>query len=142
MSGYLLVVSDGRTFGLPAAGVDASVGIDGLLPAPVARPAVRGVLPVGDTLVSLAHLAAALDDGTPPAALGLFAVLLRADAGRLAVEVDVTADFVPQDPEPVPAAWDVPWAAGVARVAGRLVPVVDLDALIERVRAVRAGART
>jgi chemotaxis signal transduction protein len=142
MSGFLLVTSGARHFGLPADRVRAIIGIDALLAAPVVRPAVRGVLPLPDGLVSLVHLAAALDDDVPPAEMGAVAVLVEGAGGRVALEVEETAAFVRQAPEPVPLAWQVPWAGGVGRHEGRLVPIVDLDVLVERLRAAGAGAAT
>jgi len=142
VSGYLLVESGARTFGLPGHAVSEIIQVERLLPAPAARPAVRGVLSVRDRLVPLVHLAAALDDETPPETISATAVLVTGGGRLVALEVDATADFVPEDPDPVPSAWEVPWAAGVVRRGGRLVPVVDLDVLIERLRTVRTGARS
>ena len=142
MSGYLVVVSGDRTLGLPADGVDEILQVTDVLPAPVVRAAVRGVLPVRNGLVPLVHLAAALDDTAPPATASGLAVLVRG-AGRLvALEVDATDAFVREEPGPVPPAWEMSWAVGVARHDGRLVPVVDLDVLVERLRADRAGVPT
>ena len=138
---YLLVTSGGRAFGLPAEGVGEILGIDELLPAPVVRPAVRGVILVQERLVPLVHLAALLDDTAPPAGMSPTAVLVSGVGVTVALEVDETAEFVRQEPTPVPGGWDLPWAAGVARCEGSIVPIVDLDALVERLRATaRAGA--
>ena len=112
--GYLLVRVDGRSYGLPLA----------------------RVLEVGD-LVPVVHLGALMSDGTPPAERGRTAVLVEIGAGegarRVAFEVEDADDVVREAALPVPRGESLPWASGVARRRGALVPILDLDALGDRI---------
>src|SRR5438132_249293 len=61
------------------------------------------------------------------------AVLVTLGAGEgtrhVAFEVDDADDVVREAPLPVPRGESLPWASGVARRRGALVPILDLDAL-------------
>jgi chemotaxis signal transduction protein len=51
----------------------------------------------------------------------------------VAFEVDDANDVVREAALPVPRGESLPWAAGVARRRGALVPILDLDALGGRI---------
>jgi chemotaxis signal transduction protein len=63
-------------------------------------------------------------------------VLVRLGEQRqVAFEVDDADEVVRENPLPVPRGQDLPWAAGVARPReGALVPILDLEALEDRMR--------
>ncbi|MGH7607991.1 MAG: hypothetical protein ACREME_11695, partial [Gemmatimonadales bacterium] len=52
---------------------------------------------------------------------------------QVALEVDDAEAVVREDALPVPHGQSLPWAAGVAEQNGTLVPILDLDALGERI---------
>ena len=51
----------------------------------------------------------------------------------VALEVDDADEVVREDPLPVPRGQSLPWAGGVARQRGTLVPILDLDLLGDRI---------
>jgi len=135
MSGYLLVRAGREEYGLPLEAIEQVIPAIDLLPAPATLPAVRGVVPLGGRLVPLVHLAALLTDGVPPDRPAGTAVIARIAGRPVALEVDEALHVEREAPLPVPAGWELPWALGVARRGGALIPVVDLAALGERLMA-------
>src|SRR5206468_7580879 len=72
MKGYLLVRSEGKTYGLPVARVLEVGDATEVLPIPHKLPAIRGLTPLRGRLVPLIHLAAFLTGSdTPPAVPGV-----------------------------------------------------------------------
>ncbi len=100
---------------------------------PRALPAVRGLTPLRGRLVPLVHLGALLGDRSPPAERGRAAVLVELRGRFVALEVDDADEVVREDPLPVPRGQSLPWAGGVARQRGVLVPILDLDLLGDRI---------
>ncbi|HVH09326.1 MAG TPA: chemotaxis protein CheW, partial [Gemmatimonadales bacterium] len=104
---------------------------------PRALPAMRGLTPLRGRLVPVVHLGALMADGTPPVTRGRTAVLVELGAGEgirhVALEVDDADDVVREAALPVPPGESLPWAWGVARRRGALVPILDLDALGDRI---------
>jgi len=104
---------------------------------PRALPAMRGLTPVRGRLVPVVHLGALMSDRTPPPERGRTAVLVEIGAGegarRVAFEVEDADDVVREAALPVPRGESLPWASGVARRRGALVPILDLDALGDRI---------
>jgi purine-binding chemotaxis protein CheW len=137
MSGLLVVRCGRERLGLPVDDVLEVLPIEGLLLAPTVCPAVRGLLPAADRLVPLAHLRALLDARAVPEERGEAAVLIRQGARNVALEVDEAVDLLADVVVAAPAGWDVPWAMGVAHVGDALLPVVDLEVLVERMLAGR-----
>jgi chemotaxis signal transduction protein len=135
--GYLLVRVDGKAYGLPLARVLEVGDVGEVLDVPRALAAVRGVTPLRGRLVPLVHLGALLGDRPPPVERGQAAVLVQLGAGeglrQVAFEVDDADDVVREAALPVPRGESLPWAAGVARRKGTLVPILDLDALGDRI---------
>src|SRR5256886_3777675 len=128
--------------GRPVLRIAARPGTRGRRPAevldvPRALPAMRGLTPVRGHLVPVVHLGALMRDGTPPAERGRTAVLVEIGAGegarRVAFEVEDADDVVREAALPVPRGESLPWASGVARRRGVLVPILDLDALGDRI---------
>ena len=135
--GYLLVRVDGKPYGLPLARVLEVGDLGEVLDVPRALAAVRGVTPLRGRLVPLIHLGALLGERSPPPDRGRTAVLVELGAGegvrQVALEVDDADDVVREAALPVPRGESLPWAAGVARRKGALVPILDLDALGDRI---------
>jgi purine-binding chemotaxis protein CheW len=131
--GYLLVRVDGKAYGLPLARVLEVGDLVEVLDVPRALPAMRGLTPLRGRLVPVVHLGALLGERTPPPERGRAAVLVTLGAGEgtrhVAFEVDDADDVVREAPLPVPRGESLPWASGVARRRGALVPILDLDAL-------------
>jgi chemotaxis signal transduction protein len=132
-AGYLVVRAGGDPFGLPLGQVLEVSDLGDVLEVPRTHPAVRGLTPQRGRLVPLVHLAALLAGRTAPPERGRTAVLVRVGTRQVAFEVDDAEEVVREGPLPVPAGDDLPWAQGVARQRGGLVPVLDLDALQERI---------
>jgi len=142
MNGYLIIRAEGKEYGLRIDQVlEVADGFE-LYPAPSAHPAVRGVTPMRDRLVPLVHLAALLTNATPAPDLGGTVVLAKAGGTLLALEVDDVDEVIPERPEPVPEAWQLPWAAGVAERGGTLIPVVDIESLVERLTPAEVSEQT
>ena len=128
--GYLLVRADGKSYGLPVARVLEVGDMGQVMDVPRALPAVRGLTPLRGRLVPLVHLGALLGDRSPPVERGRAAVLVEL-RGRY-VALDDADEVVREDPLPVPRGQSLPWAGGVARQRGVLVPILDLDLLGDR----------
>ena len=143
MKGYLLVRADGKTYGLPVARVLEVGDATEVLHIPRKLPAVRGLTPLRGRLIPLIHLGAFLtgSDAPPaapaaasaPAVRTVVLVELGAGGRQVAFEVDEADAVVREEPLPVPRGQTLPWAAGVAAQAGVLIPILDLDALGDRI---------
>jgi len=125
--GYLLVRAEGKPYGLPLARVLEVGDLGEVLEVP------RGLTPLRGRLVPLVHLGALLGERPPPAERGHTAVLVALGERSVAFEVDDADDVVREAMLPVPGGESLPWAAGVARRMGTLVPILDLDALGDRI---------
>lgn len=132
--GYLLVRSEGRLYGLPLASVREVEDLGEVMEVPRALVSLRGLAPLRGRLVPLVHLGALLGDRSPPVERGRTAVVVELAGGRfIALEVD-DADAVVRDPGlAVPDMEALPWASGVGRPRGDLVPILDIESLGERI---------
>ena len=137
MKGYLLVRSEGKLYGLPLGRVLEVGDATEVLQVPRRLPAVRGLTPLRGRLVPLIHLGALLAGRDAPlAADGVrTVVLVELGTRQVAFEVDDADAVVREQPLPVPRGQTLPWAAGVAQQqqGGGLVPILDLDALGDRI---------
>jgi chemotaxis signal transduction protein len=141
--GYLLVRAEGKAYGLPVGRVLEVGDATEVLQIPRKLPAVRGLTPLRGRLVPLIHLGAFLTGrDAPPATEGVRTVVLvelgTSEGGggssrQVAFEVDDADAVVREQPLPVPRGQTLPWAAGVAERDSGLVPILDLDALGERI---------
>jgi len=133
VKGYLLVRVEGRAYGLPVARVLEVADAGQVLDVPCTLPAVRGLTPLRGRLVPLIHLGAFLTGRAAPAEAGRTVVLVELRGRQVAFEVD-DADAVVRDQSmPVPRGQSLPWASGVAEQDGALVPILDLEALGDRI---------
>lgn len=140
MKGYLLVRAGGQHYGLPVARVLEVGDATEVLSIPRKVPSVRGLTPLRGRLVPLVHLGAFLKgDEVPPPPPGAAAVRtvvlveLGASGKQIAFEVDDVEAVVREQPLPVPRGQALPWASGVAEQEEGLVPILDLDALGDRI---------
>jgi chemotaxis signal transduction protein len=133
VKGYLVVRAEGKAYGLPVGRVLEVADAGEVLDVPRALPAVRGLTPLRGRLVPLIHLAALLGDRPAPAELGRTVVLVEVGRRQVAFEVDDADAVVREQPLPVPRGQSLPWAVGVAEQGGTLVPILDLDALGDRI---------
>ena len=137
--GYLLVRADGKPYGLPLARVVEVGDLGEVLDVPRALAAVRGLTPLRGRLVPLVHLGALLGQRPAPPERGRAVVVVELRTGgeggvrRVALEVDDADDVVREAAFPVPRGASLPWASGVARRKGALVPILDLEALGDRI---------
>jgi chemotaxis signal transduction protein len=134
----LLVVAEGMRLGFPLAAVEQVLDLGAAYPAPGVVPAVRGVTEVGGHLVPLVHLAALLGGAPPPPDRRATGVAARCGGRVVVFEVDDVETVILDEPLPVPEGWRVPWARGVAK-GEQLIPILDVDALAERLAPERVG---
>ncbi|MGH7530305.1 MAG: chemotaxis protein CheW [Gemmatimonadales bacterium] len=139
MKGYLLVRVDGKAYGLPVNRVLEVSDPGDVRDVPRALPAVRGLTALRGRLVPLIHLGALLEGRAAPAGAAatpggaVVLVQVGTPARAVAFEVDDADAVVREQPLPVPGGQSLPWAAGVAEQDGALVPILDLDALGDRI---------
>lgn len=138
MKGYLLVRAAGKAYGLPVGRVLEVGDATEVLDVPRKVPAVRGLTPLRGRLVPLIHLGAFLtgSDVPPAPTSGVRTVVLvelGASGRQVALEVDDADAVVREQPLPVPRGQTLPWASGVAEQEDGLVPILDLDALGDRI---------
>ena len=138
MKGYLLVRAGGQPYGLPVARVLEVGDATEVLSIPRRLPSVRGLTPLRGRLVPLVHLGAFLSGGDIPMAEGggvrtVVLVELGASGKQVAFEVDDVDAVVREEPLPVPRGQALQWASGVAEHQDGLVPILDLDALGDRI---------
>lgn len=131
--GYLVVRVAGAPFGLPVARVLEVGDLGEVFDVPRALPAVRGVTPLRGRLVPLIHLGALFGGRSAPPERGRSVVLVELGTRQVAFEVDDVDEVVREAPLPVPRGEDLPWAVGVAQQEGTLIPILDLDALEDRI---------
>jgi chemotaxis signal transduction protein len=134
--GYLLVQVEGARYGLPLGPVRQVDDLGEVMQVPHILPAMRGLTPVGGRLVPLIHVGALRGNRLPPSALGRATVLVDLGGGErlVALEVDDADEVFREAVMPAPPGESLPWASGVARREGRLVPILDWSVLEERIK--------
>ena len=134
--GYLLVQVEGASYGLPLGPVLQVDDLGEVLDVPRVLPAMRGLTALAGRLVPLIHLGALLGDRLPPPERGLTSVLVDLGGGErlVALEVDDADAVIREAVLPAPPGESLPWASGVARREGSLVPILDWSVLVERIK--------
>jgi len=137
---FLLVQAGGRPVGLEVSEVLEVVDLASTFAVPTAEAALRGVVAVRERLVPVINLSAVLWGVAPASARGEVGVLAKAGGQRICLEVDSAEAVLAEDVVPVPAGESLPWALGVARRDGALVPILDLKALGARLLGGKSGS--
>jgi purine-binding chemotaxis protein CheW len=132
--GFLLVRAEQRAYGLPLERVIEVADLGEVLEVPRAEAAMRGLTPMRGHLVPLLHLGAFLGRRSPPAERGRAVVGVELGGRLVAFEVDDAEEVVRGASLPLPDDASLPWATGVAPRPDGPVPVLDLDALGDRIR--------
>lgn len=132
--GFLLVRAERRAYGLPLERVVEVADLTDVMDVPRADASVRGLTPLRGRLVPLVHLGAFLGRREPPEERGHAAVLIELAGRYLALEVDDADEVIRGAALPLPDGESLPWAVGVAARTDGLVPILDLEALGERIR--------
>lgn len=138
MTGYLVVKANDTSYALPVWGVIEVGEAADVLPAPFASAAVRGVTVGRNALVPLVHLGALLSETPAPSARGAAVVLAVCGGTRIAFEVEGVDTVMEAETVPLPAGWMPPCSTAMARCPEGLVPVLDLDAIKNRLAAAAA----
>src|SRR3989442_4475248 len=111
MKGYLLVRSEGKSYGLPIGRVLEVGDATEVLSIPRKLPAMRGLTPLRGRLVPLVHLGAFLAGrAAPDGEAGKTVVLVEMGGRQAAVEVDDADSVVREHPLPVPRGQTRPWS--------------------------------
>lgn len=131
MKGYLLVQADGNRYGVRVADVRQVTEVEELTPTPKVHPAVLGVAHIDGRLTPVVHLGGLLARSDEMARRGSTVVVAECGGSAVAFAVDDAEAVVPEEPQPLPSGWRLPWASGVARVADELIPIIDMDVLAE-----------
>jgi chemotaxis signal transduction protein len=131
-SGFLLVRAGSRFVGLELSHVIAVTQLGEVRSVPVIEPAVRGLVAMQGRMVPLVHLASLLQGTAHPTEVGTTGVVILVEGKRVCLEVEEAEILLHEPALPVPAGETLPWATGVARHDGELVPLLDLSALSSR----------
>jgi len=132
--GYIRVRVGGRAYGLPLGPVLEVADLGEVLDVPRSLPSVRGLTPARGRLVPLIHLGALLANQAPPAERGAALVLVELRGRLVALEVDDADEVVREAPLAVPPGEALPWAQAMGQRDGGLIPILDLEALGERIQ--------
>jgi chemotaxis signal transduction protein len=127
---FLLVRLGARLVGLPIGFIIAVEALGPIHPVPTSEPACRGVTRTRGRIMpvlSLADLIGQTGDVT-----GGTAILLVLSGKSLCLEVDDAESIIRGNPLPLPREEALPWASGVIRLTNELIPLVDLEAIGER----------
>ncbi|MGE5926862.1 MAG: chemotaxis protein CheW [Gemmatimonadota bacterium] len=130
---FLLVTAGHLRVALAVGQLEAVTDGAEVVPVPVAEPAMAGVTTARGETVPVISLARLL--GTPaPRGADVF-VLVRSGGIRLCLAVEAAETLARGDVLPLPADSAMPWARAVLREGDTLVPLLDLEALAERLAA-------
>jgi purine-binding chemotaxis protein CheW len=125
----LLVRAGGRLVGLPLTQVVEVLDPGAAFPVPSVEPAVRGVSVIRGRILPLVHLGALLEGRPCPAERSELGVLVELGGRRVCLEVEEAESVLYERGMSVQTGSALPWAAGVARTADGLIPLLDLAAL-------------
>ncbi len=131
-TGHLLVRTGSRVVGLPLDQVVEVLDPGPAFPVPSLESSFRGVAMVRGRILPVVHLGALLDGTACPAQRSDIGVLVELAGRRVCLEVDEAESVLYGAGLPVPGAATLPWATGLARTPGGLIPLLDLAALGER----------
>lgn len=127
---FLLVRLGERRVGLPIDLVLAVEALGSVHPVPTSVPACRGVTTTRGRIIPVLGLATLIEAAAE--GIGGTAVLLSINGKHICLEVDDAEAIIRGDPLPLPKGEALPWASGVVRMSDGLIPLVDLEAVGER----------
>jgi len=128
----LLARAGARRVALPLEHLVEVIDPGPVVSVPAREPALRGLASLRGRLIPLIHLGALLDGGTCPSARGDAALVISVNGRVLCLEVEAVDEVTRGDVVPVPAGEALPWALGVVRADGGLVPILDVAAVGSR----------
>jgi chemotaxis signal transduction protein len=134
--GVLLVRTAGRRLGLPLSGILEVGELSAVDRVPGSAPAIRGLMRARGRLVPLAHLGALVSGSACPPPDPDRSVVLATVVDRwLALEVDEVDAAPDEEVLPPPEGSGLAaWALGVVRRDNGWIPVLNLDALADRLQ--------
>jgi chemotaxis signal transduction protein len=122
----LLARAGSRRVALPVEHLLEVIDPGPAVPVPAREPALRGLASLRGRLIPLVHLGALLDGGRYPDAASGAAVVISVAGRALCLELEAVEEVTQGSVVPVPAGEALPWALGVVRAAGGLVPIIDV----------------
>ena len=131
--GFLLVRAERRPYGLPLDRVVEVADLTEVLDVPHSDAAVRGLTPLRGRLVPLVHLGALLGLRAPPPERGAPRSCWSWRAASWRSKWTTRMRSCAWRRCRCPTTNPLPWAVGVAPRGDGLVPILDLDALGERI---------
>ena len=127
---FLLVRLGSRRVGVPIDSIIAVEALGAVHPVPTTEPACRGVTTTRGRILPVMNLADLI--GAASGEGGGTAILLAIHGRSMCMEVDDAEAIIRGDLLPLPKGEALPWASGVVRLSDGLIPLVDLDAVGER----------
>lgn len=136
---FLMARVGGREIGLLLSAVIEVADLGLVHQVPGSDPAWRGVTWGRGALMPVLHLGALLDGGVCPEELSPLVLVAEINGAPVCLEID-EVDVVSQgELLPVPPGETMPWAIAVVRRDDTLVPILNLNALRDRLA--EAGTR-
>jgi chemotaxis signal transduction protein len=136
---FLLARAGGRAIGLRVIDIIEVTDLGLVHEVPGIEPSLRGVTSARGSLVPVFHLGSLLAGGSRPAAQSELALMAELDGALICLEVDAVDVMTRGELLPVPAGETMPWASAVVQQEDALVPILNLNALRERLT--EAGIR-
>lgn len=136
---FLLARAGGRAVGLRLADIIEVADLGEVHEVPGTEPSLRGVTSARGSLVPVFHLASLLAGRPYPPERSELALLAQLDGASICLEVDAVDVMTRGELLPVPSGETMPWASAVVRQVDALVPILNLNALRDRLA--EAGTR-
>jgi chemotaxis signal transduction protein len=136
---FLLARAGSREIGLLLSDVIEVADLGPVKQLPATDPALRGVTWGRGALMPVLHLGALLDGGACPAEPAPLVLVAELNGVPIGLEVDAVDVASQGELLPVPPGEIMPWATAVVRREGALVPILNLNALRDRLA--EAGTR-
>lgn len=129
---FLLVRAGQLRLGFPLDEVVEVSALGAVHPVPSVAPALRGVTLARGRLVPLLHLGALLASIPCPEERCGTGILAALGGHPVCLEVDEADVLTREIMLPVPPEKPIPWALAVVRLEDGMIPILNLDALAER----------
>jgi len=136
---FLVARAGGRSIGLRVVDIIEVADLGTVHEVPGTDPSLRGVTRLRGALVPVFHLASLLSGSAHPAEQSEIALLAELNGASICLEVDAVDVMTRGELLPIPAGEIMPWASAVVRQDDALVPILNLNALRDRLT--EAGTR-